>query len=674
MLFVFCVVSLVFIVGGWWWTHRNRYWLVETKTTGTVKPRIVQLPLKHIEHAKLRHEIKIFNRLCLVLPTVDGVAVAYREQMRALLRNPQTRPDTDPYERLLYGYACYVLRHKLKDEVACKHLQRNLVFLLVPKRKIVKKRHVVWARCRYQFHSLPIYKVFGDSYFDPLQPGIVADSPWQKMVAYDSYVKYVNADMVVKRYAHAYTLASQTTQTVTLKVAGDKTDFDCRINRGVVTCRHLTTGESHTYTVRGEHVRLATSVCGKTDALEIYVTWQGEAQILLDGGKPQWLPASEIAVNRRLEKIVTTAYQAQFITGERLRTRYLAAAKLVPSLNGLTRVVNVQSVDDFWHVWSALDDYRHVARLLRGFSLVFLYTSTLPEINATITDTVISEQVKACYHDQLWVYLIDRTVTELDALYYLTKLSRAGHYVPPAPMPPGLAVTKNWPYVKTLTVTNTLPQKMTRDLVVPLQFNNLSVVSANGCILTVVGLVSGRRSTYVLPCPLHLTGEWITTHVNVPLKVKLAGYETRQFTITRRESQNQARLTKKDLATALSEIQVHTDDKKLDNLFAKSVVDGEDAGMLAAVKAAYQNQDRKLLLTALSDRHQITIDIWQYLLTQIVGLRVRAGKIFLVPCVNIMGEFSVTFVCTGQQYTFNTRKKLPASAKFVTINYGNSNG
>ena len=218
---------------------------------------------------------------------------------------------------------------------------------------------------------------------------------------------------------------------------------------------------------------------------------------------------------------------------------------------------------------------------------------------------------------------------------------------PPEPTPPGLAVTKNWPYVKTLTVTNTLPQKMTHDLVVPLQFNNLSVVSANGCFLTVVGLVSGRRSTYVLPCPLHLTGEWITTHVNVPLKVKLAGYETRQFTITRRESQNQARLTKKDLATAISEIQIHTDDKKLDNLFAKSVVDGEDAGMLAAVKAAYQNQDRKLLLTALSDRHQITIDIWQYLLTQIVGLRVRAGKIFLVPCVNIMGEFSVTFVCTG---------------------------
>ena len=134
------------------------------------------------------------------------------------------------------------------------------------------------------------------------------------------------------------------------------------------------------------------------------------------------------------------------------------------------------------------------------------------------------------------------------------------------------------------------------------------------------------------------------------------------------------RLTKKDLATALSEIQVGTADKKLNALFAKTVIDGEDVAVLSAVKAAYQNHDRKLLLTALSDRHQITVDVWQYLLTQIVGLRVRAGKIYLVPCINIMGEFTITFNCEGHQYAFNTKKNFPASTKFATINYGNSNG
>ena len=246
--------------------------------------------------------------------------------------------------------------------------------------------------------------------------------------------------------------------------------------------------------------------------------------------------------------------------------------------------------------------------------------------------------------------------------------------LPHAPTPPGLVVTKNWPYVKTLTVTNTLPHKMTRDLVVPLQFTHLSVVSANGSVLTVVGLTSGRVSTYVLPAPIHLTGELVTTHVNIPLKVKLAGYETRQFTITRRESQTKARLTKQDLATAISEIQIHTDDKKLDAIFNKTVIDGEDPRMMVAVKASYQNQDRKLLLTVLSDRHQITMDVWQYLLTQIVGLRVRVGKIYLTPCVNIMGEFTITFLCEGRKYAFNTRKKLPSSANFATIEYGKTNG
>ena len=76
------------------------------------------------------------------------------------------------------------------------------------------------------------------------------------------------------------------------------------------------------------------------------------------------------------------------------------------------------------------------------------------------------------------------------------------HYVPLATTPPGLAISKAWPYVKTLTVTNTLPQKMTRNLVVPLVFQRPVVVSAQGSILKVVSLVSGPGSHYVLPTVL----------------------------------------------------------------------------------------------------------------------------------------------------------------------------
>lgn len=673
MLFACCLSSLIFIIAVWVWTHRNRYWLIETKTAGTIKAQIVCLPLRHIQNMKLRHEIKIFNRMCLVLPTINGVAVAYGEQMRALLRDATCKPGTDPYERLLYGYACEVLRQKLNDEVRQRQLGRNLLFLFAPARKIVQRRSVVWSRQQYQLHGLPIYKVFQDCYFDPQQPGIVAAKPWRILVQ-GSYVKYYNSEIVVRRYAHAYTLQATATQTVTLKIAADKNDFDCQINRGVVTCKSLITGEKHTYTVRGEHVRLATSQCSKTDALEVYITWQGQARISLDGGQPQGLIRSEIATNQRLEQIVTAAYRSQFITGERLRTRYLAATKLVPSLSCLTRVIVVHNVAEFWQEWAELENYRQIARLFCGFNLVFLYSSASSNVADVILSTLSQERIAVCHQDQLWLYLIDRTVTEPDALYFFNQLAHGGHYVPPAPTPVGLVVTKNWPYVKTLTVANTMSQKMTRDLVVPLQFNHLSVVSVNGCVLTVVGLISGRVSTYVLPTSLHINGEWLTTHVNVSLKVKLAGYETRQFTITRRESQTKVRLTKKDLATAVSEIQIHTDDKKLDALFRKKVVDEEDVKVLSAVKAAYQNQDRKLLITALSERHQITMDVWQYLLTQIVGLRVRAGKIYLTPCVNIMGEFTVNLLCEGQNYAFNTRKKLPNSTKFATIKYGNSNG
>lgn len=673
MWFVVLTITWLAVVVGWWWTHRNRYWIVENRLTGVRREKIVKLPLAKINNKKLRREIKIFNRLNLVMPTLDGVAVVYREQMRALLRDPSYRPSADPYERLFYGYACYVLAQKNPSEVIQRQMWRKLNFLLAPKRKIVKQERVIWSRQFYNLYPVPIYKIFNDTYFDPNEPGITINQPWQ-MVVHGSYVKYYNANFVIKRYAHAYTLEAQETLTATIKVATDKNDFDCVVSRGVVTCRHLKTGESHTYAVRGEKVRLATSMCAQVDALEIYVTWQGKAKISLDGGEAQWLPRDQVISNQHLEAIVTQAHQAKYITGERLRIRYLSALKIVPSLENLTQVIIIQNENDFLKIWDCLVDYQKLARLFRGFNLVFIYSGAVTMVEDLVRSTATTEQVKNCHSNHLWLYFVDRTVTDPDALYFLMKMVQPSHYVPLATTPPGLAISKAWPYVKTLTVTNTLPQKMTRNLVVPLVFQRPVVVSAQGSILKVVSLVSGHVSHYVLPTVLKLTNEWLTTHVNVPLQVKLAGYETRQFTITRRESNLQKRFTKKDLATALREIQINTDDKKFDALFNKPIKEGEDLQLLSAVKVAYQNQDRKLLMAILGERHQVTVDVWQYLLTQFVGLRVRSNKIYLAPCVNVMGEFTVAFECRGQKYTFNTKKNLSGSAKFAIINYGNSNG
>ena len=674
MWFVICVLLWVVVVGCWWWNNRNQYWKVETKTTGQIRQQIIRLPLRHIANSKLRHEIKIFNRLCLVMPIVDGVAVVYRQQMKALLRNSRHKPSHDPYERLFYAYACDVLAQKYEDEIVRCHLRRNLTFLLAPRKKIVKKIVPVWSRQKYDLYPLPIYKVFQDGYFDPLQSGINADEPWQRIVAHGSYVKYCNQKMTVKRYAHAYELTASDWQTVTIKVAADKQDFSCTINRCVIMCKHLRTGESHTFAVRGDKVRLATSLCSKIDALEIYVTWQGNIKIGLDGGEARWLTDSEIKANRKLECLVDNAYRAKFVKGEKLRTRYLAASKVVPSLESLTKVVVLKNAEHFLNVWAEIYDYQKVAHLFCGFNLVFIYAGSTTEVEEVVQSTVTQRQLDLCHQNHLWIYFVDRTVVEPDALYFLLKLAEPSHYVPVESTPAGLTIKRTWPYVKTLTVTNNLPQKMTQNLIVPLVFPRLSVVSTRGTVLTVVGLVSGRVSHYALPVVLNMKNEYLTTHLNLPLKVKLAGYETRQFEITRRESKVKSRLTKKDLVTALTDIEIKTDDKKFDAIFKKDIIDGEDASILAAVKAAYQNQDRKLLLVALEDRHQITADVWEYLLTQLVGLRMRAGKIYLTPCVNVMGEFTVSFECMGQQYAFSTKKKLSSKSKFATIKYGNSNG
>lgn len=660
---------LVLVLFGWWLAHRNRYFVLRTDWQGPVKERIIYLPTRQINHPKLRTEVKIFNRLCLVMPTVGGVAVAYTKHLRALLADPRHKPGVDPYDKLFYGYACAVLLTKTTDPIVARQLRKNLLFLFAPQRKIVKRIKAVWTNKYYELYPTPIYKIFNDGYADPREPEFTTDAPLQTTVL-GSYIKYHHANLTIKQFANFYELSATTEQTVTFTVAKDKQDYDCQIARGVVTCKNLLTGQTRTYAFRGEKIRLFTSMCAKTDALKIGVTWQGVATVSINHGRRQLLTAEELAFNHAVEDIVNQAYRAKYVQGERLRARYQAAEQCVPSLKLLTKVVPLTQPDDFFQILDQLPYYQKAAQLFGGFNLVFLYAGTNKFVADLVAGFLTDNQVETCRQQNLLLFFIDRTVVTPDALYFFTKLTKPTKYTPPAPMPYRATVSRTYPYVQRVVLSNPTPQPVTLTAPIPLVFAAPSVVSAQGTTLTVVGLYSGRVSTYKLPVPLHLENEWLTTHLNLPVKVKLMGFEQKVYQIQRHEQNANAQERRKNFVASLTQIVIKTADKKLEALFAKPVVDGQNPVLLNLVKAAYKNVDKKLLISLLEDKHSLTVDVWQYLLTKLVGVRLLRGKVHLVPCVNIMGDFTLEFVCNGEKYLFNTRKDLPNSQKIVKVQHG----
>lgn len=669
MLFAVTAALFIIAVTVWLWSHRNPYLVLRSDWDGVHKDRLVQLPPPPPGHAKLATEVKIFNRLYLVMPTVHGVAVPYAQHLQALLQNPKHKPGADPYDKLCYGYACAVLASKTKDALVARQLRQNLLFLLAPKRKIVKKIKPVWSRQIYQLYPAPIYKIFNDGYVDPADQAFTVAVPLQTAVL-GSYLKYYHRDLTIKRFANYYELWAPQPQQITFNLAADKGDYDCQVARSVVTCKNLVTGRTRVLAIRGDKIRITTSICEKTDALKLYLQFQGAVTVSIDHGQRQLLSATALAFNQRVEQIVTRAYRSKYVQGEKLRVRYQAAAKCVPSLPLLTQVVEITSADAFFAVLDDLPYYQRAAELFGGFNLVCLYSSGNQFVADLVAGFMTGQEVAALRAAQLLLFFVDRTVTAPDALYFLTKMTKPGRYVPVAPSLYPERVSRTYPYTRRVTVANPSAKPVTLKVVIPLIFQTPQVVTVQGQILTAVGLYTGKVTTYKLPVAMHWENEWLTTQLSIPLSVKLMGFEQKVYTIQRHDQPASYRERKKQFMASLENIVINTADKKLNQVLAKPVSDTPEVALLTLVKAAVKNVDKKLLLSVLEDKHTLPFDVWQYLLTQVVGIRLRRGKVHLAPCVNLMGEFTVTFQAGGEKYTFNTKKGLPSDARIATISYG----
>jgi hypothetical protein len=646
---------------------------------GRIKNKIVKLPIHKIFNAKLLKEIKIFNSLNLITATRRGVAVVYSEYITALLKNVKIKAGSSPYEKLFYCYACYILAGKIEDERIKRQLTKNMLFTLFSGKKIVKIIHnMKWNSKQYELTPAPPYKIWGNSFVDFSKPGFEVSGGMQRFI-YDSYIKYKNKEIVIKNYENFYEIIAAKEQEFILIVDDDKADWDAQINRNRVICKNLKNGEVKSYVFCGDKFRLTTSILQKTDKLKIYVHFAGAVTISVNGGKRNLLLREETDFNGECEKLVAAAYFAKFVRGERLRERYKAAEKVIPSLRLLTLVYEITDAEI---LLSAIDNFRHykkIAELFSGINIVFLYSSGKDFVNKLVEGFISRDDVTDLIKNKVFLFFCDRVTAANDAIYFLSKMKqavqqkftaaeraafgavqkitsgRAAAEIDNGNVTVNEIAAKSFPYTRKIVLQNTKANEQSVFGQVVIKFGGLSVVTKNGQNLCAVGVNSGRMSVYKLPQGLNINikDEVLTNEIVLEMKTKLIGYEQKKFVIVKNEDVMTLKERTENLLNSVENICIKSDDKQFEKIFYLPIVGERSPQLMPVIKSAVRNCDKNLLVSVLTARNSLTADIWEYLITKVIGVRFRAGKPQVTANINLTGEYSLSFEFDNKPYTFN---------------------
>jgi len=93
--------------------------------------KLKKLKLKQRIFQKINHEIKIFNKMHLIMPSKKGVPLLYLKWLERLHAEPRRRvKSTDGFERLLYLCAAAKLYESSRDEPVRRQLLKNCWYVL----------------------------------------------------------------------------------------------------------------------------------------------------------------------------------------------------------------------------------------------------------------------------------------------------------------------------------------------------------------------------------------------------------------------------------------------------------------------------------------------------------------------------------------------------------------
>lgn len=679
------------------------------RTGGRIREKIVRIDRLQCGFLtdKLAQEIKIFNRMYLVMPCRNGVPVLYSQFLgrlvldsRWVFRGANDGNDADAgthdaAAKLLYICAAANLYSHSKDALVRRQLLKNCTFVFGQTNCLKRTKSVVLSKQRrYTAHAQARFKyIAGKFVFDKDRIDRPSYTVYDKgKHCADKFLPVQCYETDVGKYQHfASTDDSVCGSRFSYFISGDK--FKYNLSHTSDTFYAVGEGKAIGLYVP-EKVMFGSSIAESGDALNIYAASEGEKYYIVNAKtKPEvtaivgeikrrrgrldyLLNSSEAADAVRIENLFERAWAARCVRGEGLKEKYQAANKYVPTLFLPTLVYQIETPEDFFAVVDSFGLFRKIAATGNSFNLVFLYSSMNDEAREIIKVFTNKDEVRALIDMGVFVFFVDRIKANSKALNYLSLMSEPLRYraqrsegSPSKDVTVTTHISNSFPVTHTAYVRNTEKKQKTVKVKIPLEvggdldglpFGMPSVCRREGANLQVTSLKSGRSVTYKLPVGASITDEFgravgeaevASERVFAGFTVKLAAFEEKVLKIVK-STGALSRAERKQAFLGNIESVCVKGNPRLEKLFATNIIDGTSDKLVSALKDSVKNFEVDAFFALLSKRDKITSDVYAFLVECVLGIKLVRDKIQLMPKIAITGSFELSFKYMDTPYTF----------------------
>ena len=530
---------------------------------------------------KLSREIRIFNKMRLVMPCRHKVPVLYSQFLGRLVLEPRwVLRGEDAFLRLLYVCAAANLYAHTGESLVRRQLLKNIIYVF-GMRDVFKSKRKFSLRQRF----LNTYEI---SRFKYLREKFVSE---KNRIDRPSYTFYKKDGWRVKHYIDK-TLAVECFETNAEKfthfVAADKLKY----NLSHTADTFFATGEGAAVGLYApDKVAFGSSICEKGDELKIYVnlsntpsaasgchpsTQRGPIYVIRGATKSDitatvaelkrrrgkldyLLIAGEVREAAQIEAVFQRAWAGRFVRGDGLREKFAAACKYVPTLWLPTLVYNIERADDFFAVVDSFWLFRKIVAAGQRLNVIFMYSAMNDEVREIIKTFSDEQEARELIGAGVFLFFIDRVKAGNKAVNYLSlmgevALLRGVQRQSNPYIETNVHISNTFPVTHTIYVRNTLEKARTAKVRIPLDvggdlegfsFGMPAVCKRVGANLQVTGLRHGKSSNYKLPAGAKVSDEFgralgesselACERVFVAVDVKLAAFEEKVLKIVRGE-------------------------------------------------------------------------------------------------------------------------------------------
>jgi hypothetical protein len=393
---------------------------------------------------KINSEIKIFNRLKLIVPCKGGIPILYLKWLSALHVNVyKVLKNADGIERLMYLCACADLYLNSRDEFKQRQIVKNCILVFGMKNKInLYKSHRSLKPCMRKAYTVPqpVFKLLGGgtlSKFIRREKNIVFSNSYFIKKVGNTVIKYyidreLPAECFEIRGKHRFSYCFGADK-MKYKIGYTADTFYCTSHAGVTAIF-----------VTGTSANFENSLTEKTDYLYAYInlksgnkvhiiyakTRQEAAAFIIkirQRGIKYLQPSEQIIENRQVENLYKKAFFSKFVTGEKLKKRYDALARQIPTLYLPTLVYEITDPNGLFDITDRFDLFKEIVRTGVNLNVVVLYSSQ---------NDIVCEYIKAFTHRRyaqslissgVFLFFIDKITATNGIVYYLSKMAEAGN-------------------------------------------------------------------------------------------------------------------------------------------------------------------------------------------------------------------------------------------------------